>query len=79
MSDSQGPVDFVIGLVNSILNLAYGLVKVLVKEFKLQKKCNPSCTSKTFWGLVEMTFGLVQASHSLPKWQAVSDSIQKSD
>ena len=24
-----------------------------------------------FFGLVEMTFGLVHASYSLPKWQAV--------
>ena len=26
---------------------------------------------KYFLGLVEMTFGLVHASYSLPKWQAV--------
>ena len=26
---------------------------------------------KTFWGLVEMTSGLVNASFSLPEWQAV--------
>ena len=26
---------------------------------------------KKFWGLVEMTFGLVNASFSLPEWQAV--------
>ena len=26
---------------------------------------------KRFWGLVEMTCGLVNASFSLPKWQAV--------
>ena len=24
-----------------------------------------------FWGLVEMTFGLVYASFSLPEWQAL--------
>ena len=26
---------------------------------------------KKFWGLIEMTSGLVNASISLPKWQAV--------
>ena len=26
---------------------------------------------KKFWGLVEMTFGLVNASFSLPEWEAV--------
>ena len=26
---------------------------------------------KRFWGLVEMTSGLVSASFSLPEWQAV--------
>ena len=26
---------------------------------------------KIFWGLVEITFGLVRASYSLPEWQAV--------
>ena len=26
---------------------------------------------KKFWGLVEMTFGPVNASFSLPEWQAV--------
>ena len=27
---------------------------------------------KKFWGLVEMTSGLVNASFSLPEWQAVT-------
>ena len=40
------------------------------EEFKLPKNCNQSCSSK-FFGLVEMTFGLVHASYSLPEWQAV--------
>ena len=34
------------------------------EEFEEQK-------NKTFWGLVEMTSGLVSASFSLPEWQAV--------
>ena len=31
-------------------------------EFELQKNCYQSCSSKNFFGLVEMTFGLVDAS-----------------
>ena len=42
MSDSPGLVDFAIGLVNSVLNLSEGQVKV-VGEFKLQKNCNQCC------------------------------------
>ena len=38
MSNSAGLVDFAIGLVNSVLNLPDGQVKVF-KEFKLQKTC----------------------------------------
>ena len=39
-------------------------------QFKLQKNCN-KCSSKILFNLVEITFGLVRASYSLPKWQAV--------
>ena len=35
------------------------------------KNCNQPCSSKNVLGLVEMTLGLVVASHSLPEWQAV--------
>ena len=38
VSDSPGLVDFVIGLVNSVLNLRDGQVKFL-EEFKVQKNC----------------------------------------
>ena len=67
VSDSPGLVDFAIGLVNSVLNLSAGQVKFF-EEFKLQKNCaiNPQLIKK-FLGLVEMNFGLVKASHSLPK------------
>ena len=43
VSDSPGLVDFAIGLVNSVLNLADGQVKFF-EEFKLQKNCviNPA-------------------------------------
>ena len=66
MSDSQGLVDFAIGLVNSVLNLPDGQVKFFEK-IKLQKNCEINL----FLGLVEMTFGLVYASFSLPEWQAL--------
>ena len=56
-SPAVGLVDFAIRLVNSVLNLPDGQVKFF-EEFRLWKNC-------------EMTFGLVYASLSLPKWQAV--------
>ena len=55
-------MDFAIGLANSVFNLPDGQV-MFYEEFE-QK-------NKTFLGLVEMTSGLVNASFSLPKWQAV--------
>ena len=68
MCDSRGIVDCAIGLVqNSVLNLPDGQVKYL-EEFNLQKSI---LLIKKFGGLVEMTFGLVNASFSLPEWQAV--------
>ena len=44
VSDSPGLVDFAVGLVNSVLNLPDGQV-IFWGEFKLQKKCNQSCSS----------------------------------
>ena len=41
VSDSLGLVDFVIGLVNSVLNLPDGQVKFF-GEFNSQKNCNQS-------------------------------------
>jgi len=70
LSDSQGLVDFAIGLVNSVLNLPDRQVKFF-EEFKLQKNCEINLLIKTFWGLVEMMFGLVNVSFSLPEWQAL--------
>ena len=47
MSDSQGLADFTTGLVNSVLKLPEGKVKFFGPgEFKLQKNCNQSCSSK---------------------------------
>ena len=51
--------------MNSVLNWPDGQVKVFL-EFKLQKNCESSLLIKTVLGLVEMTFGLVIASFSLP-------------
>ena len=70
VSDSPGLVDFAIGLVNSFINLPDGQMKFF-EEFKLQKNCEINLLIKTFLGLVEMMFGLVNVSFSLPEWQAV--------
>ena len=70
MSNSLGLVDFAIGLVSSVINLPDGQVKFF-EEFKLQKYCQINLLIKTFLGLVEMMFGLVNVSFSLPEWQAV--------
>ena len=63
-------MDFAIGLVNSVPNLPDGQVKYF-EEFNLQKNCEINSTQQKILGLVEMTFGLVNASFSLPEWQAV--------
>ena len=70
MSDSPGLVDFAIRLVNSVINLSDGQVSFF-EELELQKNCEISLLIKTFFGLVEMIFGLVNVSFSLPDWQAV--------
>ena len=74
MSDSPGLVDFAIRLVNSVLNLPDGQVR-FVEEFKLQNNCEINLLIKTFLGLVEMMFGLVNVSFSLPEWQAVKNDF----
>ena len=51
------------GLVNSVFNLPDGQVKFF-EEFKLQKNCEINLLIKTFWGLVEMIFGLVNVSEN---------------
>ena len=70
MSDSPGLVGFGIGQVNSVINLPNGQVKFL-KEFKLRRNCEINLLIKTFLGLAEIMFGLVNISFSLPEWQAV--------
>ena len=59
VSDIPGLVDFAIGQVK------------FLEEFKLPKNFEINLLIKTFLGLVEMMFGLVNVSFSLPEWQAV--------
>ena len=56
--------------MNSVLNLPDGQVKSF-EEFKLQKNCEINSPYQNVFGLVEMMFGLVYASFSLPEWQAL--------
>ena len=70
MCHSLGLVDFAIGLVNSVIKLPDGQVKFF-EEFKLQKNCEIHLLIKTFLGLVEMMFALVNVSFRLPERQAV--------
>ena len=51
-------------------SMPYGQVKFF-EEFKLLKNFVTILLIKTFLGLVEINFGLVHASYSLPEWQAV--------
>ena len=68
--DSPWLVDFAIAPVNSAFNLPDEQV-MFFEEFK-QKNCEiNSASQKRFLRLVEMTSGLVNASFSLPEWQAV--------
>ena len=54
------------GLVNFVLNLPDGQVKVF-GEFSVT---NPAHQKKIF-GQYKVTLGLVDSSYSLPEWQAV--------
>ena len=71
---SPGLLDFAVGLMNSVVNLPNGQVKFF-EEFRLQKSCEINLLIKTFLVLVEIMFGLVNVSFSLPKWQAVKMSF----
>ena len=59
MSDSRGLMDW---LVNSVLNLPEGQVKYF-EEFNLQKNSEINSAHQKIGGLVEMRFGLVNASY----------------
>ena len=64
-------MDFAIGLVNSVINLRDGQVKFF-EEFKLLKNCEINLLIKTFLGLVEMMFGLINVSF---EWQALKMTL----
>ena len=51
-------VDIAIGLRNFVP--IAGQASKVFWEFKLRKNCNQSCSTKTFFRHVEMTFGLVR-------------------
>ena len=70
MSDSPGLVDFAIRLVNSIFNLPDGQV-MFFEELYYRRTVKSILLVKKFFGLVKVTSGLVNASFSLPAWQAV--------
>ena len=70
VSDSPELVDFAIGLANSVLNLPDEQVNFLGGNSNYRRTViNPA--HQILGGLVEMTFGLVHASYSLPEWPAV--------
>ena len=78
MSDSLGLVDYVIGPVNSVLNLPDRQM-VFLGEFKLQKNCNQSCSSIFFFRLVEMMSGLVHARYLktvICPWKILEKSLK---
>ena len=70
VSNSPGLVDFAIGLENYVINLSDRQVNFF-EDFKLQKNCKINLLVKTFLGLVEKMFGLVNVSFSLSEWKAV--------
>ena len=70
VSDSPGPVDFAIRLVNSVLNLPDGQVKCF-RNSNYGTTVKSILLIKMYLGLAEMMFGLVDGSFSLPEWQAL--------
>ena len=63
-------MDFVIGLVNSILNLPTR--QEVFRGIQITEVLYSILLIKNFFGLrVEMTVGLVHAGYSFPEWQAV--------
>ena len=70
VSDSRGLVDFAIGQVNIVLNLPDGQVKFFEK-CKLQKKCEINCAHQNVFGASSNDVCIVNATFSLPEWQAV--------
>jgi len=77
VSDSLGLVDFATGLVISIQLTCPMGKSGFGGEFKLQKNCHQCSLQNFFFGLVEMTFGLVRASYSLPEWQTIELTFKR--
>ena len=61
LSDSPGPVDFAIGLVNSVFNSPDGQVRFL-RNLNNRRTVKSILLVNKFLGLVKMTSGLVDAS-----------------
>ena len=70
VSDSPGLVDFAIGQVILFLTCVMGKLCFL-RNSNNRRTIKSILLVKTFLGLVEMMSGLVNASFSLPEWQAV--------
>ena len=66
VSNSPGLVDFAIGLANSLLNFS----AQVASEVFLGIQITDQLLSKSFFGLVKITFELVHANYSLSEWQA---------
>ena len=64
VSDITGLVDFAVRLVNYVPNVLERQTKFLGETYR-RTVVNPA-HQKSFLGLVEMTFGQVHASYSLP-------------
>ena len=75
VSSSSGLVDFLIGVVNSVLNLPNRQMNFF-GEIHIMEKQQSILPIKFFLGrggglVIKITLGLVHASCSLPEWQAV--------
>ena len=68
--DNLGLVDFAIRLVIFVRNLPDRQV-LFFGEIQITEGLSSILLIKKGLGLVEMTWGLVHSSYSLPKWQAV--------
>ena len=70
VSDSAGLVDFAIGVMNSVFYFPEREV-IFLRNSNNRRTGKSILLVKKLLGLVEMTSGLVNASFSLPDWQAV--------
>ena len=67
VSDIPGLVDFAIGLMNFVLNLPNGLVNFFLRYSNYRRTTKSILPIQMFLGLVEMMFGVIHASFSLPE------------